>query len=801
MFVLETVDLKARHTPPYLLDATLALLDEASDKAGLKDVEIVFAIENLDLAGKSKSKVGMKQIKSERPRVLSEIDRIKPDLVVCFGPIATASVFGKGNLAEGGMFRQAHYPFGFVEDVNPDGTGGAHHSGPAVYVTIGLSAIRWKAGLRDWLIQDVNAAVKGWGKPEWGDYTILQPGTLEWDVIPLALAESWVKQQPMGYDLETFYTEAGHKGGVGTSMWAPDARIRMAIISDRIGRAWVVQAKPDSTLPQWVYDLIEDPTIIKAGSNIKYDALWHKRFGRNVRNIWDTSTHEHIIDESNPRKDLKSLTFKYVPKLADYARDQRRLVKERGGWEHVADNEMYLYAGGDGEASVGAVTAQMMKIRGDLDRPARLFRRLYESLVEMEHNGTAVNLDTTRELDILYRAKLDVLRAEIVAVLGPINPNSPPALAKALKAAVPGINLRLKDWQKIVGDDDDADLSTKRVILEREAHKHPILKTVLEFRSTRTRHSTFIKGILEKYAILHHGQYFVHPSFNTDRVETFRLSSSRPNGQNYPVNEEDADLVMSIKRQFVSRFEGGCILEGDQTQLEIRVAAWLSGDKKMLAAIATGEDIHTSMAAIMLDKPMDQVTKDERHECKARTFLILYGGGAKKLAQDLGISRRRAERLINEYFATFKELKAFIDRTHVEVHKTLDVTTPFGFKRRFVKPDHWDSPDGWTIQRQAFNTKSQNTAACLTYCAQVWYAEQLKARGFKSILDLQVHDSLKTDVYPGELAQVAALKKQAMEVEAVRIARDEYGVDFTVPLACELKTGPNWGAVEVMKVA
>lgn len=814
VFVLETVDLKARNHPPYLMDSTLALLDEAANNAGLEDVEIVFAIEDTSLAGKGKSKVGMKAINRERGRVLSEIQRLKPDLVVCMGPIATASVFGKGNLSEGDMFRQAHHPFQHIDPiVNEAGeqVGGEIIKGPAVYVTIGLGAIRWKAGLRDWLLQDVYAAVHGWGQPEWGNYTILQPEDPNWDSMPRELGTyvfNGVDGTPIftvgavGYDLETYYSETLSPSlDVGVSMWAPDARIRMAVVSDAVGRAWVVQAKPDSTLPQWVYALIADPDVVKMGSNIKYDYLWHRRFGHHIRNMWDTSTHEHIIDESNPRKDLKSLTFKYVPKLADYARDQRRLVKERGGWMNLADNEMYQYAGGDGEASIGAGLNQQATMRGDLARPALLFRRLYGVLAEMEHHGNAIDLATTQELDQLYTAQLETLRMEITAVLGPINPNSPVVLARALKAAVPSINLRLKDWQKIVGDDDDEETSTKRIILEREAHKHPIIKTVLDFRSMRTRHSTFIKGVLERYAIAHHGGRFIHPSFNTDRVDTFRLSSSRPNGQNYPGNEEDADPKMSIKRQFVSRFEGGSVLEGDGTQIEIRVAAWLSGDRKMLAAIMSGEDIHTSMAAIMLNKPASEVTKQERQECKARTFLILYGGGAKKLAQDLGISRRRAERLINEYFATFKELKAFIDATHIEVHKTLRTETPFGFVRRYVKPDHWDSPDGWRIQRQAFNTVIQNTAACLVYCAQIWYAEELQRRGLKSILDLQVHDSLKTDVYPGELAEVAALKKRAMEVEAVRIAREEYGVDFTAPLTCELKAGKNWGSMEVLQLS
>lgn len=819
VFVLETYDYPAVTKYKDLNPESVKILESVAE--GL-DVTVCFAITDPTLAGRAKSKVGMKRIRKARPELLDAIDAAKPDVVICFGPTATACVFDHGSLPQGEMFRKAHYPLSSCTACNgsgcePDSGGddpfGPHpcakcqgKDGPPVYVTVGLSATRWKAGLQRWLRWDVEAAINGWSETEWGNYTILLPGTPEWDKGPFTrvLEEGrvvWFNEEhksfrDVGFDLETY---------PGTDPWHPDSRIRMAVISDRVGRAWVIQATPDSRLPQWVYDLVEDPNVRKSGSNIKFDYLWMRRHGCRMVNMWDTSTHEHIIDESNPRKDLKSLTFIYVPKLADYSRGQRELIVKRGGWEHILDEEMYQYAGGDGEASIGAALGQMPQIEAKFERPAHLFRRLYDVLAEMEHNGAAVDLDVTRELDELYGEKLAALRQKIVEALGPVNPNSPTAMAKALKAAIPGINLKLREWTRIMSNDEDEEVTTKRIVLERESHLHPIISVVLEYRSYRTRHSTFIKGILEDspngkrkaYGRHHSGGVFIHPSFHTDRVETFRLSSSRPNGQNYP--KDDPIPELSIKRQFVSRFEGGEIMEADLSQIEIRFAAWLSQDENMLKAIESGEDIHTSMAALMLDKPASEVTDDERQTCKARTFLILYGGGAGKLAADLKIPRRRAEKLITEYFRAFYGLKDFIDRTHEEVHRTLEVVSPFGFTRRFVRPLHWDSSEGWSIQRQAFNMKGQNGAACITYCAMIWLQGELERRKLKSLLILQVHDSLVTDVYPGERTEIAALLRTAMEVEARRMAREDYKVDLDVMLQCDIKVGKSWGDTQPLE--
>lgn len=790
VFVLGTMDYKAVKKGEAFLESTLDLLDSVATKAGV-DAELIFCMQDPLTAGKSKGKPRVKQkdIMAERPRVLSEISHAKPDFVMCFGPVATACVFGKGNVSEGEALRQAHYPLG--EDQ------------PPVFVTFGMANVRYKAGLAPWLALDVQSAAHGYRETEWGDYLVLLPGTPEWDSCPPELAAL----DAVGWDYETY---------PGLNPWEEDARIRMVVLSDRVGRAWIVQAKPDSSLPQWVYDIQENPDVVKAGSNPKFDFKWAARFGRRVVNIWDTSTAEHVIDSTNPKKDLKSLTFRYVPKLGDYSKAHRDLVrkrktKEHDGWRYVRDDEQYQYCGGDGEASIGAYEGQVpiIKKKG-LQRPMKLMLDLYPVLARMEAVGSAVSLDENRRLDELYQEKLATLREDVVVDLGPINLNSHQQLGKALKELIPGINLSLRDWVRAVGDEEDEESSTKRTILERESHKHPVIAKVLEYRKYRTRHSTFIKGVYEKHLVQHDGRYFIHPTYRSDVVETYRLSSQAPNDQNFPRKDND-DPVLTVKKQFISRFDGGVIMDADQSQVEIRFAAMISGDVKMLEAINSGEDIHYAMAAIMLDKlvppageeetcdPKLFVTELERQECKARTFLILYGGGAKKLAADLKVSRRRAQRMIDEYFATFSGLRKYIDKVHADVRRDLYVETVWGFRRHFVKPDQWDSSDGWSVMRQAFNTMVQNGAVGVTYCSMIWLDRALREEGLKSVLFKQVHDSMVVDVYPGEEERVAELLRYSMG-NAAEIAK-EYGVNITVPLHCDVVVGQNWGEVEKLPQA
>jgi DNA polymerase-1 len=755
------------------------ILSRVADRAGL-DAEVVFATHDISAAKTGKVTMGM--LREERDRVLKEITDHQPDLVIAFGPVALKSLANKGNVVLSDSLRQKLE----LEDI-----------AAPVYCTHSLDHVAAKPGMEKWLVLDARAAVEGFVNTRWGEYVVLDPGSDAWNTCPYDYDEL-LDGGLVGFDLETF---------PGLDPWAPNARIRMAIISDSPHHAYIVQLGPDSRLPDWLTKILHDDRIVKAGSNIKFDYKWLRRFGVVMRNMHDTSVAEHILDETNPMKDLKSLTFLYAPWLGDYSKGHRALVAERGGWEFVGDDEQYNYAGADGEASYCAAMAQLDKLQErNLMRAYRLSHDLYNVLCEMEYNGCVVDMDINEELGRQFRLHMSKLRADIVQELGPINPASPQQLADALVSKVQGIDLSKKKlgriFQERPGDEDDEDISTDRATLEREAHKHPVIEMVLRWRRLSKLYSTYVEGVRNKYRTKRGVSDYLSTTFRGDVVETNRLSSQGPNLQNQPTKPDPDDphpipLELNTKRQFVSRFPGGVFMEADLAQAEIRVAAWLSNDPGMLAAIDSGEDIHTAMASTLLGKPLDEVTKLERHHCKRLTFLILYGGGANTLSKQLGIHKEEAKELIGQYFRTFNQLNRYIQDTHVKVKRDLYLESVFGYRRRFKKPAHWNSWDGWRIERMSWNFLVQNTAACILFCALIKLHRIMQERELKSKLVLTVHDSIGIDCHPDEVDEMAALVKDCMENPDT----ENYGVQLTAQMGADVEVGPSWGEKQPYEIS
>ena len=775
VFLLGTMSRFAPKGDP-LSSEDLRVLEEVAESADM-DASVVFATQSI-AASKNPARATMKVLREERERMLEEIEAHDPDLILVFGPIALKALFNKGNITLNENLRQKLT----VEGV-----------AAPVYVTHSMDHVNAKPGMKKWLVLDANAAAHGFTKTEWGEYDVLLPDASDWDTCPSCF-ENLPAGAVVGFDLETY---------PGLDPWAEDSRIRMAIISNEAHKSHVVQLGPDSQLPGWLRDIVEDPTIIKAGSNIKFDYKWLRRFGCEMHTMHDTSVAEHILDETNPLKGLKHLTFLYAPWLGDYSKDHRALVSERGGWEFVGDDEQYQYAGGDGEASYCAAIDQRKNIKFDeLETPYRLSHDLYAVLCDMEHNGCRIDMDVNADLDAKFQMHMAELREEITKALGPINPGSAKQLADALREKVPGLDLSkpklFRLFQERPGDDEVEEISTNRATLEREAHKHPIIETVLRWRRLAKLHSTYVVGIRDKYKTQRGLQFFLTTTFRGDVVETNRLSSQGPNLQNQPSKPDPDDphpipLELNTKRQFISRFEGGVFMEADQAQAEIRVAAMLSKDQKMIDAINSGEDIHTAMAATLLDKKFADVTKLERQQCKRLTFLILYGGGANTLSKQLGITKDAAKDLIGQYFRTFSRLDFYINQRKMLVKRDLYLQSVFGYRRRFKRPANWMSPDGWRVERQAWNFIVQNTAACILFCSLVKLHAEMQKRGLKSLIILTVHDSIGLDVHPDEIDEVAVLVKHCMENPDT----ERYGVTLTIPLEADIEVGPSWGDKEL----
>jgi DNA polymerase-1 len=790
VFVLGVLDRCARDGHAPLSENTLSLL-KALARGNDLDVQVVVAVPEQACAGAERD-ASMDKIRKHRGKVVEKINAFAPDFVFCFGKVAAASVMDRGNVVLEQVARKAH-------DV--PGVAGR------VVVLDGMGRVEAQPGVAQWLHLDMAAALDGHTETVWGDYAVLLPGTPEWEQEPEWLVQDVGEDRLIGFDLETY---------PGLDPWAEGSRIRMGMLASQPGRAVVVQATQDSEFPEWFTRILADDSLVKCGSNIAFDYRWCDRFGIPVNNLFDTSVAEHLIDETNPKKGLKDLTFKYLPRLADYSHDLHMLIRKRGkttDWHLLEDHEMYEYAGADAEASVAASIAQMAYIREHgLTQALALANDLYPVLTRMTARGLCFSMEENERLDVVFDHHLTELRRRIQSVLGPINVASPVALGNALVKRVKGIDLSPGKVRKFLSSDDSEDvedeISTARRVLEREADKHPVLGDILEFRKWHKLYGTYIKGMREKHTTEHAGRAFIHPAYNQNRVETHRLSSSSPNQQNIPRKPGENDPEdLNVKTQFISRFPEGHILEADYSQAELRVAAMLSGDPGLKQALTSGRDVHTETAAMLLKKEYDDITKEERQRCKTLNFLILYGGGANTLSAQLGIEKDDAKKLIKQYFSAFPVLSEYISGVHARVREELVVESPFGFRRHFRVPpekprpawdvdsnndwkyNRWNQWEGWAVQRQAFNHLIQNTAACLTFCALVEIDAKLAATGLRSVICGTVHDSILLDVYPGEEDTVFALVRDAME----NVPTNRYGVDVDIPLVVDLEIGDSWG--------
>lgn len=818
VFVLGTFEVDAVAKSRALTRRSEELLAGLAAAHGL-DLEVSFAIQDEFLAGRNKQEIGIDVIREDRPRVVQEINDAAPDIVMCFGPVASACVFNHGSLTEDGLFRREHRPFA-VAPLLPDIDPGSQ--GPPVFVTYSLENTWRSPGLRQWLALDLEAAVRGHMETVWGDYVTILPDL--WYPKPHQLDTKWERHERAAQNIgkpnaalfDAVYYEPPTVVSLDTETYPglqyyhPEARLRMAQITDKGGRAWVIQAD-DSKLPGWVKELAEDPNVLKIGSNIKYDYKWLRRFGIVMRNFEDTSIREHIIDQSNPKTGLKHLSLKYWPEGNDYSRGHYDLIAQRvreynkgrpkseritknEGWKLVRDDEQYTYAAGDADASIRTWEGQKEALL-ELEKPLRISRVLNEVFADIEFQGLRVDMKMNRELDEGYKKYLRELRAEITPELGPINLNSPIQLARALLAAVPDINLRPATIARALDNpDEESEISTAVDVLEREKHKHPIIEKVMTYRRYYKRHSTYVEQMVYKHVVEHHGHHFIHPDFKLSGTETYRPSSSEPNMLNIP-RTDDKRPDLSIKRQFCSRWEGGQIVDSDLAQIELRFAAWLSQDRVMLDAIEKDEDLHRITAGALVGRRPEDITDAERQKYKDCTLGIPYGMGARKLAETLQVSKSRASQMISGYWNTYEGLRRFVGTTHVRARRDLMVETVFGFRRHFLEPPHWRHRDAWAILRQAFNTKVQNPSFWLMACGLMWLHAEMSRLDMKSKIVLQVYDSIVIDAHPDEVEKVKELAKFGMEVASVQEAK-QYGVDFTVPLCADIKVGDNWGETE-----
>jgi DNA polymerase-1 len=315
--------------------------------------------------------------------------------------------------------------------------------------------------------------------------------------------------------------------------------------------------------------------------------------------------------------------------------------------------------------------------------------------------------------------------------------------------------------------------STDADVLEALADRHPLPARILEFRELDKLKGTYIDALPR---CVNPSTGRIHTRFDQAVAATGRLSSSDPNLQNIPVRTE---LGRAIRAAFVAP-PGQLILSADYSQIELRVLAHLSQDPELVDAFASGADVHERTAALIFDKPRDQVSADERRAAKTINFGVIYGMGDSALAKQLGIPREEAARFIEAYFVRYAGVARFMEATVEAARQGEAVRTLLG-RRRFL-PNLHSANRGLRLEaeRIARNTPIQGTAADILKLAMIALGREGAVPGAHMVLT--VHDELVFEVAEVAAASAGELIRQSM-ASAMTLA---------VPLVVDIAWGKSW---------
>ena len=388
-------------------------------------------------------------------------------------------------------------------------------------------------------------------------------------------------------------------------------------------------------------------------------------------------------------------------------------------------------------------------------------------LASMERHGVRVDREALAAMSATMEREIRALEKTIWELAGSeFNVNSPQQLAEIL---FDKMNLGLGGRRR------SKPRSTAAEVLEELALTHELPRKVLEYREISKLKSTYVDALPR---LIHADTGRLHTSFSQTGTATGRLSSSDPNLQNIPVRTE---LGRQIRAEFVAS-PGNTLLSADYSQIELRILAHFSQDAVLIDAFRTGQDIHSRTAQEVFGVgPMAQ-NAEHRRAAKAINFGIIYGQTPFGLAAQLGIDQKEAAHFITAYFARYRGVKEYLDRSLAEARKTGVTRTLFG-RIRPVPEITSPQPNLRNFaERTALNTPLQGTAADLIKIAMIAIDRQLADEGLQAKMILQVHDELLFEAPHAEMDRLRKLVRPAME--------NVYAL--TVPLVVDMKAGPNW---------
>ena len=517
--------------------------------------------------------------------------------------------------------------------------------------------------------------------------------------------------------------------------------------------------------------LYEDPDILKIGQNIKYDYEVLRRYGVELRGrMFDTMLAHYLIQpELHHNMDYMAETL-----LGYQTIHIEELIGTKGknqkSMRDLQPSQIYEYAAEDADITLKLknILEPKLKEAGVEQLFWEIEMPLVPILAEMEMTGVRIDTESLKETSRIFNERMAEYERKIYEEAGEsFNISSPRQVGDILfgKMKIVDKPKKTKTGQYVTSEE----------VLVQLKHKAPIVENILNYRGLKKLLGTYVDALPK---LINPCTGRIHTSFNQAITATGRLSSSDPNLQNIPIRDDDGK---EIRKCFIP--EPGCLFfSADYSQIELRIMAHLSGDDNMVEAFRAGHDIHAATAAKIWHVPVDAVTAEQRKQAKQANFGIIYGITTYGLAQRMNIDNREARQLIDDYFATFPKVQAYMEQAK-ETCRAKGYAETLFHRRRYL-PDilSANATVRGFAERNAINAPIQGSEADIIKVAMIRIHDRFRREGIRSKMILQVHDELNFSVYPEEKEQV----------ERIVIEEMQQAYPLSVPLTADAGWGNNW---------
>ena len=518
-------------------------------------------------------------------------------------------------------------------------------------------------------------------------------------------------------------------------------------------------------------EVLENEQTLKIGQNIKYDILVLSNYGVEVKGPMFDTMIAHYILQPELRHNMDYLAEIYLHYRTIPIED---LIGSKGkkqlNMRDLPPEAVYKYACEDADITLKLQRVLEKELHDsgasslfyDIEMP------LVPVLAYMEKNGVSLDTEALKETSQHFTARMNQIEKEIHQLADmEFNVSSPKQVGEVLFDKLKIVNKakKTKTGQYVTSEE----------VLEGLRGKHEIVGKILDYRGLKKLLSTYIDALP---LLINPKTGKIHTSFNQTVTATGRLSSSNPNLQNIPIRNEDGK---EIRKAFIP--EEGCeFFSADYSQIELRIMAHLSGDKNMIDAFQEGDDIHAATASKVYKIGIDEVTREQRSKAKTANFGIIYGISVFGLAERMNVPRSEAKELIDGYFATYPQVKEYMDKSIERARENGFIETIFGRKRFLPDIHSHNAVVRGYAERNAINAPIQGSAADIIKVAMVHIYQRFLNEGIRSKMILQVHDELNFSVYPEEREKVQQIVIEEMEK----------AYTMQVPLRADCGWGKNW---------